>query len=322
VNAPVSVILPAFNGERFIRAAIESVRAQTLPVSEIIVVDDGSGDRTPDIARQLGVRVIARTHHGVSASRNAGIRAAACDWVGFIDQDDLWEPQKIAHQWAAIQRHPDSAVVSCHLRYVADESSGVKPSELDAAQFPAEDNDGRIAYFRHIADQLPFNRMFDYTSSLLVRRDVLLAVGMFDESLSQNEDLECFLRVVARSPLAVARRPLVHRRIHDTNTALRDPKGALAAYRKVLGLLGSYPDRYPPGAACAYGIPFARGQISAGLARLESGRPVEARAFFRHALAVAFSNRAILLYCLSFLAPAVARRVLSLGRTILKSGKS
>jgi len=321
-RAPVSVIIPAYNGERFIRAAIESVQTQTLRVSEIIVVDNGSRDSTPAIARELGVTVLYERRQGVCAARNAGIRKATSDWVGFIDQDDLWEPQKIECQWAAVQQHPDTAVVSCHLSYLADESIAGEPFDVDVDAGLAGENDGRIAYFHRIRRQLPFSRLIDCTSNLLVRRDLLLSVGLFNPDLAQNEDLECFLRVIARSPLAIVRKPLVRRRIHNRNASLGDPEGALRAYDTIVEWLGSYPDRYPPGAARTYGRDTARRKVSAGRALLERGQRAEARALFRQALAAAFSSRACILWCLSFLTPVLFGHLRALRRAMLKSSNS
>src|SRR6266496_6642484 len=105
---PISVVIPAYNSEEFICEAIRSVNAQSLPVSEIIVVDDGSSDRTAEVAERLGTRVIRQRHGGISVARNAGIRAAKHEWIAFHDADDLWTPEKIEYQWAAIQHYPDA----------------------------------------------------------------------------------------------------------------------------------------------------------------------------------------------------------------------
>jgi GT2 family glycosyltransferase len=321
-RAPVSVIIPAYNGERYIRAAIASVQAQTLGVSEIIVVDDGSCDRTPEIARALGVTVLQETHRGVCATRNAGIRAAASDWIGFLDQDDIWDPRKIECQWAAVQRHPDAAVVSCYLRYLVDETVRSQLVDFDVDGGLAEEHDGCIAYSERGRHHLPFSRLIDCTSNLLIRRDILLSAGMFNLDLAQNEDLDCFLRVIARSPLAIVRRPLVLRRIHDSNASLRDPEGAVRAYDTIVAWLGAYPDRYPPGARRAYGKDAALRKVRAGRALLSRGQRAEARALLRQALTIAFTGRASLLWCLSFLTPALFGHLLSIRRAIVKSPNS
>jgi glycosyltransferase involved in cell wall biosynthesis len=93
--APVSAVIAAYNAEAFIAETIESVRAQTLPVAEILVVDDGSTDSTAEIARGMGARVISQENRGLAATRNRCVREASQPWIAFIDSDDLWEPQKI-----------------------------------------------------------------------------------------------------------------------------------------------------------------------------------------------------------------------------------
>ncbi|MDQ3806198.1 MAG: glycosyltransferase family 2 protein, partial [Acidobacteriota bacterium] len=111
--APISVIIPAYNAERFIAQTIESVHAQTLPVAEVIVVDDGSSDRTAEVARALRARVISQPNRGLSAARNAGLKAATQPWVALLDADDLWARSKIEHQWDAVRRCPAAGVVAC-----------------------------------------------------------------------------------------------------------------------------------------------------------------------------------------------------------------
>src|SRR5947209_13220762 len=98
----VSVIIPTYNHGRFIADAIESVLAQTYPVSEIIVVDDGSTDETQEVVEKFGekVRYIEQANAGVSAARNTGIENSDGDLVAFLDADDTWLPEKIEKQVA------------------------------------------------------------------------------------------------------------------------------------------------------------------------------------------------------------------------------
>src|SRR5574341_762611 len=105
---PFSVIIPAYNAERFIGETLASVLAQTARPAEIIVVDDGSTDQTAEIARSMGATLVQHGRHGVSLSRNFGILAAASEWVAFLDADDLWETEKLAMQWRALQACPSA----------------------------------------------------------------------------------------------------------------------------------------------------------------------------------------------------------------------
>ena len=108
----VSVVIPCYNGAAFLREALDSVLAQTRPPLEVIVVDDGSTDDSAAIAESYGppVRVIRQENQGESVARNRGIDEARGDWIAFLDADDVWKPEKLARQLAAVE--PD--VVGLH----------------------------------------------------------------------------------------------------------------------------------------------------------------------------------------------------------------
>ena len=120
----VSVVIPAFNGERFIGPTIESALAQTYSSVEIIVVDDGSTDATQEAVRRFGdrVRYLRQSNQGGAAARNQGISAARGDWVAFLDQDDLWLPQKLERQAAVFLAEPSTVV--CFTRWSRRDDQG------------------------------------------------------------------------------------------------------------------------------------------------------------------------------------------------------
>lgn len=301
--APVSVIIPAYNSERFIAEAIASVRAQTLPVDEIIVVDDGSSDATAKVAETLGAEVVRQTNQGVSAARNTGIRKAVNEWVAFLDQDDLWSRWKIEYQFQAISAGRDVDVVSCDMTWFRDEGAQCQPPD------PPADEDLAVRYFDEIKVDLPTLGMAYYLSTLIVRRRLMESVGMFDERLRQNEDLECFLRLLAKGRLAMVKKILVHRRIHKLNASTTDPEGAWVSYRQILDWLRENPSRYPPGAARIYNSMFARGLVSTGRQLLDDGQRTQARNLFSESLRRTYSHRAALLWCLSFVSPGLFRQL-------------
>ncbi|MFW6059579.1 MAG: glycosyltransferase family 2 protein [Phycisphaeraceae bacterium] len=115
-TAAVSCIIPAWNAERFLGEAIDSVLAQTLPAAEVIVVDDGSTDGTAAVARRYDgrVRLIEQANGGTAAARDAGIRAATCDLFTFLDADDLFLPEKIERQLAHLRADDTIDVSVCH----------------------------------------------------------------------------------------------------------------------------------------------------------------------------------------------------------------
>lgn len=308
---PISVVIPTHNAERFLGETIASVRAQTLPVSEIIVVDDGSSDHSVEIAEKLGAVVVRQSNRGVSTARNVGIRAATKEWIALLDQDDLWEAEKIECQWAAATRHPDVGIVSCQMRWF--EQSGARVDAVYLPTAPGIVSDGSITYLPRIRNELPLSRMADNPSSVLIRREALLAVGLFDESLRQNEDLECFLRVVARCPLAIVERPLVRHRVHGRNNA-NNPIEVGRSYVKVIDKLKAEPERYPPLAARAYGKDLWGALLEVGRLLLDQGQAREARAFFARSLKELSSRRGLFLWCISFLNAGAVKYLLTFER--------
>ena len=115
----VSVIIPSFNRAHCIAGSVESVLAQTFQDLEVIVVDDGSTDDTQEVLARFGnrVRVIRQENGGVSAARNAGIRAARADWIAFQDSDDTWRPEKLQTQIDCLQKYQGQI---CFTRSVTD----------------------------------------------------------------------------------------------------------------------------------------------------------------------------------------------------------
>ncbi len=112
-NAPhISVIIPTFNRAWSLARAIDSVLAQTLAPKEIIVVDDGSTDRTAQVLAAYGdrIQILTRQNAGVSSARNAGIRHSTGDWVALLDSDDEWKPEKLACQAAFFHAHPEAMI--------------------------------------------------------------------------------------------------------------------------------------------------------------------------------------------------------------------
>ena len=102
----ISAVIPAYNAEKYITRAIDSVLGQTRPVDEIIIVDDGSTDNTAEAIKRYGdkIQYIYQENAGVSAARNTGIKAAATDWIAFLDADDEWLPERIQLQVELLKR--------------------------------------------------------------------------------------------------------------------------------------------------------------------------------------------------------------------------
>lgn len=220
--ASISVVIPAYNAEAFLGDAIKSIHAQTLPVLEIIVVDDGSTDRTSSIAASLNTRVIRQANSGASAARNAGIRASTGQWIAFLDADDIWEPEKTECQYEMINLCPDVYIVSCD-HCLINNRQVIISSYLSALGNPqrslknSHTNKFGI-YFPHIADDFFCSKWVLLPSTVMIRHEACHSVGFFNESLRGIEDFEFFMRVISRYPLAVVERPLMRYRLHEKNT--------------------------------------------------------------------------------------------------------
>ena len=133
----VSVVIPAFNQARFLPAAIDSALAQTYRDREIIVVDDGSTDETPDVARRYGdaLRYVRQANKGLAGARNTGIERARGEFVALLDSDDVWLPGFLEHMMAVAEAQPRAAVYFGAWRYI-DASGNPLPEPPHAHVVP------------------------------------------------------------------------------------------------------------------------------------------------------------------------------------------
>jgi len=192
-----SVIVPTHNREHLLPRALNSIAAQTQTPLEVIVVDDGSTDDTIATLRREypDVVLFEEPHRGVSAARNRGIHASRGDWIAFLDSDDEWRPEKLARQDAALVSTP--TVLLCHTEEVwVRNGVRVNPKKKHAKR------GGTI-----FEDCLPLCCMSP--SSVVVHREVLEDVGVFDESLPACEDYDLWLRITSRYPVVFIDEPLV-----------------------------------------------------------------------------------------------------------------
>lgn len=180
----ISVVIPAYNAESFIAAAIESCLKQNPGPHEVIVVDDASSDRTVEIAKSFPapVRVIALDRNrGCSNARNLGAEAATGDWIASLDADDWFLPGKFEAQLRCMERNPDAKFIYSGFRnYGADGSR-------DMPAFPVKKLNSMLRYCSPIA-----------TASILFRRDAFQALGGFDTTFRYAEDWDFILRFAAR----------------------------------------------------------------------------------------------------------------------------
>ena len=181
-------MIPAYNAERYVAQAVASVLAQSLPVAELVVVDDGSSDATAAEAHRAGgaaVRVLSGPNRGVSAARNRGLAEVSGELVCFLDADDRWDPTKLERQVGRFT-DPEVVAVGCYMRY---ESPSGRVLGV-AGQPVGEEQRARLR--RATFMPAPF-------SGFVLRREAVVAAGAFDEALDripgQVEDLELLGRL-------------------------------------------------------------------------------------------------------------------------------
>jgi glycosyltransferase involved in cell wall biosynthesis len=190
----VSILIPAYNAEPFIAQTLESALAQTWPRTEIIVVDDGSSDRTFDVARQFAsdrVTVVTQRNKGAAAARNYAVSLSRGDFIQWLDADDLLAPDKISRQLEAIRDYRDTRLLLSsgwgHFLY-RSRKARFRPSPLWADLTPLE---WLLRKMEHNAHMQP--------ATWLVSRELANAAGPWDTRLLGDDDGEYFCRVISAS---------------------------------------------------------------------------------------------------------------------------
>ena len=202
----VSVIVPVYNGERYVVEALNSVIAQTHRDMEIIVVDDGSTDRTVDAVtsvRDNRLRLLGQSNRGVAAARNAGVAEAQGEVAAFLDADDAWKATKLAEQLPRFDT-AEVAIVGSLMTYVGDSGRPIGTS-------------GEIA--DHQQERIAAARLMPFApSSMVVRTSVLREVGAFDDDLARYiapvEDLDLVSRIARHYHVVTVPKSLGYYRVH------------------------------------------------------------------------------------------------------------
>lgn len=195
-----SVIMPVYNGEKYIREAIESVLSQSLPgKAELIVIDDGSTDDSLSIAKSMGAVTLSQEHKHAAAARNLGIRNASREWIFFLDADDVLKEDAFSGYAGILSENSDTTgVLSKIMDFISPELTDDQKSLLIARNEPYS---GPIA------------------GATLIKKDVFETVGLFNESLSSGEGIDWLMRYRS-SGLKYINADFVSagRRLHMTNT--------------------------------------------------------------------------------------------------------
>jgi glycosyltransferase involved in cell wall biosynthesis len=200
----ISVIIPVYNGERYIAEAIESVLAQGYEHIEIIVVNDGSTDRTEGVLRSYAnVHYLYQPRQGASSARNNGIKCSSGEFLAFLDADDFWIKDKLKMQISLFNDKPDLDMVFGHVE-----------------QFFSPELAKSLQESLH----LPAGCMPGYApGAMLVKRSAFLKVGFFDDEFRIGEFIDWYMRAVDYGlKSCLVPEVVLKRRIHDANTGIKE----------------------------------------------------------------------------------------------------
>jgi glycosyltransferase involved in cell wall biosynthesis len=216
MSVTLSVVIPVYNGAAFIADTVRAALAQTFRDFEIVIVNDGSRDATLEQLAPFGdtIKVISIPNNGVSNARNVGIRASSGEFIAFLDADDLWHPEKLQRQLDAMRKYSDIGF-SCSNFAIIDPVSG-----LPAAHFDQFRRDPELVLDSPLADPLAVLIKYNFVgtcSNVMVRRDVLERVGLFDPRYRQTEDYDLWLRCAGETDFLVMSEVLLDKTKHETN---------------------------------------------------------------------------------------------------------
>lgn len=238
----IAAIIPLYNGAAYIRSALASVFAQSLPPDEIIVVDDGSTDDGPDIVREIAkshpVTLLSKTNGGQSSARNHAIENCRSSHIALLDQDDIWYPNHLAILKRPFEQQTSNdrlALVYGNLDHVDASGQMVAHNCLDVF--------GAVHPKTTLRDCLERD-MFILPGASLIEREAFFCVGQFDERLSGFEDDDLFLRVFRSGYLSVyIDEPVTQWRIHaeSTSYSMRMAVSRMIYYRKLVEMFPNEP---------------------------------------------------------------------------------
>jgi glycosyltransferase involved in cell wall biosynthesis len=206
----ISIVIPAYKAEKYIEETIRSVMQQTITDWEMIVIDDGSPDKLGDVVKKIQlensrIQYVKQKNGGVASARNHGFRLSKGSYLAFLDADDVWLPDNLELKIEKFKQdakiglvHSDTAIIDENSRTTGEVKSG-KEGEL------LED----LLFWKGTNVMPP--------SGILIKRDVLLDVGLFDEELSNSADQELYFRVASKYKIGRVDKVTWHYRVHHTN---------------------------------------------------------------------------------------------------------
>ena len=211
-NPLVSIITPVYNGKQYLSEAIESALAQTYQNFELLIVNDGSTDNSKVIITSSlcdpKIRYFEQQNAGVAAARNLALRNANGKYIGFLDQDDLWLPDKLSTQIEFLETNQEIAFVHSRQSYIQADGTPI-------ADYPKDwvsDLHGKC-----FTELFKRNRIAVLT--VLLRKNVIDEIGFFNETVSRVDDYELWLRICSKYSIGFQDKKLALYRCHDTNAS-------------------------------------------------------------------------------------------------------
>jgi len=285
----VSVVMPAYNNAAHIGEALDSVFAQDYPHFEVLVVDDGSTDDTPQVLARYRdekrIRVLSQANAGSAAARNLGIREARGHYVAFLDADDVWWRGKLSYQVQALGEEGMRMAYSKFIWWRTDADGRHPPAaqELerkDHLQLSSASATTGWMYAPLLLDCVV------WTSTVIVERDMLLEAGLFDVELRKGQDYDLWLKLSRIAPMLGLERPTALYRIHASSIT-HAVKPVNYEYLILSRAVARWGELGPDGSTPPRGLVeqrLARSSLGHGLAHLRHGDPAIAATALRQAM--------------------------------------
>lgn len=208
----ISVIVPVYNGSLYLHKSIDSALNQTYPLVEVIAINDGSKDNSIEILKSYGdrIRIIDQTNSGPAVARNNGALASRGELLAFLDQDDIWDENKLENQAALLSRHPSALATYCDHRNI--DENGMVTSSTGALYYPRASG--------QILEHLIRGNFILSASLVMLRRTAFDMAGGFDISQPHwADDYDLWMRIAAQGPFLYQTETLASYRRHSNNTS-------------------------------------------------------------------------------------------------------
>ena len=214
----VSVVIPAYNAGRYLRAAVESLLLEGTPNVEMIVVDDGSTDNSISTITDLPIRVITKPNGGEASARNVGVSEAKGDFITFLDADDLMIQGGILKRLEYLEKNPKESVVGGLIKSLIDENGEVVYSLLNS-MMKKNPLTLTLSYYQE-------GNFFPVSCSLyMYSKTFLEKVGKYDENFGHAIDADFHYRTLQSTTVPILPVPIFSRRLHSSNESIRFSRG-------------------------------------------------------------------------------------------------